>query len=85
VKALHWHIDYLRPAVQMEDIWFTCNPAVTEHAWAETFRSMPGAAIPLPGFGSSDCRCAAHLFFFSDTPGPPIKSLRFRPDSADGD
>jgi hypothetical protein len=25
---------------------------------------MPGASVPLAGYGSSDCDCETHLFFF---------------------
>jgi Uri superfamily endonuclease len=30
---------------------------------------MKGASIPLAGFGSSDCECETHLFFFKRRPG----------------
>jgi hypothetical protein len=30
--------------------------------------AMPGAAVPMRGFGSSDCDCPAHLFWFEDRP-----------------
>lgn len=70
-KKKHWHIDFLRPFLGMEDLWYHCGPEAREHAWAEYFRTLPGAAIPLPGFGASDCRCPAHLFFFEQVPNRP--------------
>jgi Uri superfamily endonuclease len=27
---------------------------------------MPGAVVPMLGFGSSDCECVAHLYWFED-------------------
>jgi Uri superfamily endonuclease len=52
----HWHIDYLRRYARLESVWYCCA-ARCEHEWAATIAGMPGAAIVLRGFGSSDCRC----------------------------
>jgi Uri superfamily endonuclease len=59
----HWHIDYLRQAAQIEQIWYTSHNAC-EHAWAKMIQKMPGSSIPVLRFGSSGCRCPAHLFGF---------------------
>jgi Uri superfamily endonuclease len=64
----HWHIDYLRPAASLQGIWFTTDPVPREHRWAETIAGLPGAGIPLPRFGASDCRCRSHLFHFASEP-----------------
>ena len=64
----HWHIDYLRLHVPVEAIWFTYSRRTLEHRWADAIFLMKGAAVPLPGFGSSDCDCTTHLFFFSRRP-----------------
>ena len=37
---------------------------------------LPGASVPMPGFGSSDCDCAAHLFSYTDAPS--IRAFRQR-------
>jgi hypothetical protein len=29
---------------------------------------MPGASLPVPGFGASDCRCQTHLMRFGRLP-----------------
>jgi len=63
----HWHIDYLRPWTQVERVWY-CEAGRVEHGWAASLASRPGATVPLPGFGSSDCECAAHLIRFEKTP-----------------
>ena len=70
----HWHIDYLRPATRLLEIWYSHDEAIHEHAWAEGIRRMRSASTPLPGFGSSDCRCPSHLSFH--TKRPSRRSLR---------
>jgi Uri superfamily endonuclease len=60
----HWHIDYLRPHATLEEVWLCHDRKRREHLWARLFSSMPGVSVPMPGFGSSDCDCEAHLFFF---------------------
>jgi Uri superfamily endonuclease len=65
LKALRrprWHIDYLRPAATLQDIWFTCDSVPREHLWVQRFGGLPGAIVPIPRFGSSDCTCPGHLF-----------------------
>ena len=70
----HWHIDYLRRATRLVEIWYSHDEAVQEHAWADGIRRMRSASTPLSGFGSSDCRCPSHLSFHPET--PPRTSLR---------
>jgi Uri superfamily endonuclease len=69
-KRFHWHIDYLLQKAVITKIWYTYNPIRQEHNWARHLQSLPGAFIPLNGFGSSDCRCQAHLFYFPEPPDP---------------
>jgi Uri superfamily endonuclease len=64
-----WHLDYLRTVLLPQAAWYTPDPLPREHAWARLFAAAPGASIPLMRFGASDCRCAAHLFFFEHRPG----------------
>jgi Uri superfamily endonuclease len=63
----HWHIDYLRAHTRLERIWFTYDTARREHEWAAAMQALGGSA-PMSGFGSSDCSCDAHLFFFERPP-----------------
>lgn len=72
----HWHIDYLKPMIQLEQIWYTCDPVPREHTWAQVIGSFYNATIPLNGFGSSDCRCPSHLFYFPR--GPVILEFQER-------
>ena len=64
----HWHIDYLAPALRLHEIWYTYDPIRREHQWAEIHAGTRGASMPLPGFGSSDCGCRSHLFFYQSPP-----------------
>jgi Uri superfamily endonuclease len=72
----HWHIDYLRQAARLEEVWALESPIRREHDWAALFLTMAGAAIPVLGFGASDCQCAGHLFYFTDA--PPVDDFRNR-------
>lgn len=63
-----WHIDYLRATVEPSDAWVSYAAGRHEHRWAEVLCAMPGAQIPVPAFGASDCRCAAHLIRFAVAP-----------------
>ncbi len=64
----HWHIDYLRRAAPTREIWYLVSETVYEHEWAAALASRSHAAIPVPRFGASDCRCQTHLIHF---PKPP--------------
>ncbi len=68
VKRPHWHIDYLRRETECVAVWHACGTVRQECAWADAFSGLRGSTIPLPGFGSSDCRCPAHLFLFDRSP-----------------
>lgn len=64
----HWHIDYLRAVTSLEEVWYTHDPRRWEHQWAAVFQALPRVAVPRQGFGTSDCACLAHLFFFRRRP-----------------
>jgi Uri superfamily endonuclease len=63
-----WHIDYLRGAAYPTAVWYTYDPVHREHQWAKIFMQMTRATITVDGFGSSDCDCQSHLFFFAKLP-----------------
>ena len=67
-KRPRWHIDYLRAATEIIELWYTYDFRPMEHNWAETLGGARGAWAPFPGFGSSDCNCKAHLYFFQSKP-----------------
>jgi Uri superfamily endonuclease len=67
-KKLHWHIDYLLQRAQLIEVWSATSEERLECKWAEVARGLSGAQVPVRGFGSSDCRCPAHLIHFSTCP-----------------
>jgi len=81
-KRLHWHIDHLLVVAELVEIWWRASPERQECAWARVLGRLPGASVPVPGFGASDCRCPAHLLYFahrpslSGLPSPFRKALR---------
>src|ERR1017187_9568250 len=67
-RRLHWHIDYLRAHTSVEEVWYRLDTRRLQHVWAERISLAEGASVPLVGFGSSDCGCESHLFFFQQRP-----------------
>lgn len=66
-----WHIDFLRRGACLRELWCLPGaPAEAEHRWAALLAECPGASVPVPRFGASDCRCRAHLFAFRERPHP---------------
>lgn len=61
-RKLHWHIDYLRSAAVVQEVWFSTEPVSLEHRWAQQIGELEGFQVPVEKFGASDCRCASHLF-----------------------
>jgi Uri superfamily endonuclease len=64
----HWHIDYLRRAATLRDIWVSATPQRSEHTWTKRLLSLNASQCPVKGFGSSDCRCFSHLVYFKRKP-----------------
>jgi len=75
-KKPHWHIDYLRPILHLNKVWYTYDSHRLEHRWAATFGGLKDTTIPMAGFGASDCICESHLFTL--TAKPSIRSFRRR-------
>jgi Uri superfamily endonuclease len=73
-KTLHWHIDRITVAATVLGAWIV--PGGEECAFVTALAHLP---VPLPGFGSTDCRrCASHLLAWPAgtdagilTAGPP--------------
>ena len=65
---LHWHVDYLLQRAQLTEVWSVTSEERLECKWSEVALRQPGAQVPVQGFGSSDCRCPAHLIYFSARP-----------------
>jgi Uri superfamily endonuclease len=79
-KSFHWHIDYLRQAAEIIEVWYSHDPIKREHQWAGIFMEIQEVQLPFRGFGSSDCKCNSHLFFFNAQPA--VKMFRTRVERA---
>jgi len=81
-KRPRWHIDYLLSVARVVEVHLLPTRWRQECAWAMHAISSPGATVPVPRFGSSDCRCPAHLIRCGDQyPPPPVGWARLRVDS----
>ena len=71
-KKLHWHIDYLtKEAKKIKAIPIrSCEPLECRIA-----QRLSSLGKPISGFGSSDCKCNSHLFYFEQD---PIKDPKFQ-------
>jgi len=69
-----WHVDALRAVAQMHSVCYAVDEQA-ECEWSQALAALPGAFIPAPSFGSSDCRsgCRAHLIAFP--PGATVRDL----------
>jgi len=61
-KTMRWHFDYLRPYLEIAAVE-TFSGDEGECGLFQRLMREYGGIIPARGFGSSDCRCPAHLFF----------------------
>jgi sugar fermentation stimulation protein A len=71
-KQKHWHIDYLTPFAKTIKALPIMSYRNLECALARSLGELGGRAVP--GFGSSDCRCGSHLYYFKE---PPMKNRAF--------
>lgn len=65
-KKFHWHLDYLRDsAVNVKGLPLRSSEDL-ECELASSIKKI--SAGSKKGFGSSDCSCDSHLFFFTENP-----------------
>ena len=64
-KKKHWHIDYLllNKNSQITDIYYTFS---TKKVECEIARNISQNSSEIDNFGSSDCDCNSHLFYFEN-------------------
>lgn len=59
-KKCHWHVDWL--TVCADPLMAAAFPGLSECDLVGRAFAATGVSVPVPGFGSSDCRrCPAHL------------------------
>lgn len=71
-KKRHWHIDYLLEKASVEAVIIFPSPKREECQKSNLLR-MIGGRVVAKGFGSTDCNCETHLYFF---PGNPLQDPR---------
>ena len=67
-KRFHWHIDFLLEHCVIIRYAIRESSARCECELAARTLAMGGARALVRGFGSSDCRCLAHLAYFETEP-----------------
>ena len=63
----HWHLDYIRPYMQPIAVCYSYSSVRQEHRWATVVSNIAESQNPMHKFGSSDCACSSHLFYFQQT------------------
>ena len=58
-----WHIDYLLPRADFQEVFITKTTRDLECQIASTIAER---LVPVKGFGCTDCRCFSHLHYADD-------------------
>lgn len=77
-KRLHWHIDYLLQHGRITDVNTFELTSEYECRLSNMIGASTDAELPVTGFGSSDCRCKTHLYFFKTTPTSMLTQIARR-------
>ncbi len=72
-KKQKWHIDYLLGRGEIEMIWIILGGRTNECRLSNSLRRM--GSIIMKKFGSSDCKCPSHLFYFKNNPRRIIEDI----------
>ncbi|MGQ9617854.1 MAG: GIY-YIG nuclease family protein [Candidatus Aminicenantia bacterium] len=75
-KKKRWHIDYLISYCKIIKIWILFEENVNECFLSSGLKKLNGKIL-VKKFGSSDCNCLSHLFYFKENPGRKIKKNLF--------
>ena len=62
-KNLHWHIDYFLQKARVVEI-ISC--ATEENSECTIASHLAQTLEPVPHFGSSDCHCQSHFFYYKN-------------------
>ncbi len=65
-KRPHWHLDYLSPHAARREAFPIASHENLECSLARDLANIGGRGVP--HFGSSDCHCPSHLYFFPHAP-----------------
>jgi len=67
-KKFHWHIDYLLSHAKIVKAIKHAGDKKAECELNRLISRSNGANIIVDNFGSSDCNCTTHLYYFKNTP-----------------
>lgn len=67
-KKMRWHVDYVLRYGHVVSVHTYAGKKHMECVLSNEIGSMKGASLPVKGFGSSDCSCNSHLYFFRHAP-----------------
>lgn len=77
-KKMRWHIDYLLRYGKVVSVQTYAGERNMECVLSHKIGNMKDALSPVKGFGSSDCSCYSHLYFFQNNPGLRISGLKIK-------
>lgn len=77
-KKARWHIDYLSRHGQIVHIHKFPGKKDQECELSRRIGDKKDAAVPVKGFGSSDCSCISHLYLFQRDPNTGISRLEIK-------
>lgn len=67
-KKFHWHIDYLLSNAEIVQVLRYSGVKKDECKLNHLIAQSSGAAPVVNNFGSSDCKCVTHLYYFKNFP-----------------
>ena len=73
-KTQRWHIDYLRAAGSLREVWYALTAPGRERDWVDLLSGWPELRAPVSGFGASDSDQDSHLLFCPR----PLSFAKFR-------
>ncbi len=73
-KKLHWHIDYFREKADVVDVVRFISEKKMECGLSKKVLKRADN-IPLKKFGSSDCTCESHFYYFTKNPREYLNSF----------
>jgi Uri superfamily endonuclease len=74
-KKMRWHVDYLLQHGRVLEVKRYGNDQ-EECELNRRVERLPGGRVVVQGFGSSDCRCRTHLFYFRRNPASDLGNGR---------
>lgn len=78
-KKFHWHIDYFLKRAKIMSVHITKTSQKLECKLSRKVQDIINSSVILKGFGSSDCKCSSHLFYFKDhDPTEDLKKITLR-------